>query len=86
MKTKQGISADEAVKLIQSGNRVFIHGSAATPLHVLRALQKRYDSLKDVELVSITTLEDIHSIIFTDVTQQALTILRISGVQFETKK
>jgi len=60
MKTEQGISADEAVKLIHSGNRVFVHGSAATPLHILRALQKRYDTLKDVELVSITTLGDVH--------------------------
>lgn len=60
MKREQHISADEAVKLIKSGNRVFIHGSAATPLHVLRALQKRYDTLRNVELVSITTLGDIH--------------------------
>ncbi len=59
MSKEQRISADEAVKLIHSGNRVFIHGSAATPLHILRALQKRYDTLKNVELVSITTLGDI---------------------------
>lgn len=59
MKKEQLISADEAVKLIHPGNRVFIHGSAATPLHILRALQKRYDTLRDVELVSITTLGDI---------------------------
>ncbi len=59
MNREQYILAEEAVKLIKPGNRVFIHGSAATPLHILRALQKRYNELRDVELVSITTLGDI---------------------------
>ncbi len=53
------VTADEAVKLVQSGNRVFIHGSAATPIHLLKALQNRYQELKGVELVSITTLGEI---------------------------
>ncbi len=53
---KNNISGDEAVKIIQSGNRVFIHGSAATPVHILEALQKRYRELRKVELVSISTL------------------------------
>jgi acyl-CoA hydrolase len=53
------ITADEAVKTIQSGSRVFLHGSAATPVHIIQALQKRHDELKDVELVSITTLGDV---------------------------
>lgn len=52
-------SAAEAVQLITSGNRVFIHGSAATPIHLVRALQKRHAELEDVELVSITTLGDL---------------------------
>ncbi len=49
-------SAEEAVKGIKSGNRVFVHGSAATPLNLLKALFKRNKELKDVELVSISTL------------------------------
>ncbi|UPK72605.1 acetyl-CoA hydrolase/transferase family protein [Chitinophaga filiformis] len=53
------ITAAEAVKCVQSGNRVFIHGSAATPVHVLRALQNRHSELRNVELVSITTLGDV---------------------------
>ena len=57
---KKGISAEDAVRIIQSGNRVFIHGSAATPMHVLRALQKRHAELMNVELVSITTLGNIN--------------------------
>ncbi len=56
----KNMSAEDAVKIIQSGNRVFIHGSAATPLHILKALQKRYEELRDVELVSITTFGDIY--------------------------
>jgi len=59
MNREQHISAEEAVKLIHSGNRVFVHGSAATPVHILKALQARYDSLRNVELVSITTLGNI---------------------------
>ena len=60
MEDKKNISAEEAVKIIQSGNRIFIHGSAATPVHILEALQKRHAELKNVELVSITTLGSIN--------------------------
>jgi acyl-CoA hydrolase len=54
------ISADEAVKFIQPGNRVFIHGSAATPVCLVKAMQDRHNELYDVELVSITTLGDVN--------------------------
>lgn len=53
------ITAEEAVKRIRSGNRVFIHGSAATPVHLVKAMQARYRELSEVELVSITTLGDL---------------------------
>ncbi|RYE25255.1 MAG: acetyl-CoA hydrolase/transferase family protein [Sphingobacteriaceae bacterium] len=59
MSTDMYITAEEAVKIVQSGNRVFIHGSAATPLHLIKALQSRHQELKNVELVSITTLGDV---------------------------
>ena len=49
-------TAEEAVKIIKSGQRVFVHGSAATPAHLLKALFKRSKELEKVELVSITTL------------------------------
>lgn len=49
-------SPEEAVKIVQSGNRVFIHGSAATPTILLKSLFQRKEELRDVELVSITTL------------------------------
>ncbi|MHB8207904.1 acetyl-CoA hydrolase/transferase family protein [Mucilaginibacter sp.] len=54
------VSADEAVKYIRSGNRVFIHGSAATPVCLLEAMQRRYRELEHVELVSITTMGDVN--------------------------
>ncbi|MEP7229289.1 MAG: acetyl-CoA hydrolase/transferase C-terminal domain-containing protein [Ginsengibacter sp.] len=60
MKDNKNVSAEDAVKIIQSGNRVFIHGSAATPLHIIAALQKRHAELSNVELVSITTFGNIH--------------------------
>jgi len=53
------ISAAEAVKCVESGNRVFIHGSAATPQYLLQELQHRYAELHDVELISITTLGNV---------------------------
>lgn len=53
-------TAEEAVKSIKSGQRVFVHGSASTPSHLLNALFNRSGELKNVELVSISTLgEDI---------------------------
>jgi acyl-CoA hydrolase len=51
-------SADDAVNSIKSGNRVFVHGSAATPLNLLKELLKRSGELKNIELVSISTLGD----------------------------
>ena len=53
------ITADQAVSCIKSGNRVFIHGSAATPVSLVKALQRRHAEIKDVELVSITNMGDL---------------------------
>ena len=49
-------SAHEALSKIQSGQKVFVHGSAATPLHLLRALSDRATFVKNVELISVSTL------------------------------
>lgn len=57
--TDQYISAEQAVQLVKSGDRVFIHGSAATPVYLVKALQERYRELKEVEMVSITNIGDI---------------------------
>lgn len=53
-KSFQYISAEEAVSFISSNQRVFLHGSAATPIHLINQLIQRTD-LRNVELVSIST-------------------------------
>jgi acyl-CoA hydrolase len=52
----QFISAEEAVKSIHSGHRVFVHGSAATPTLLLDALANRAGELTNVELIAISLL------------------------------
>jgi acyl-CoA hydrolase len=52
---KPYISGEEAVKVIKSGDRVYIHGGAATPHFLLRKLVDRASELYDVELLSIST-------------------------------
>lgn len=51
--------AAEALSVIRSGNRVFVQGSAQTPLYLLRELSKRAADLRAVELVFITVQGDI---------------------------
>jgi len=48
------VSADEAVSVVKSGDRIFSHGSACTPNLLIDALAKQADRLRDVEFVSIT--------------------------------
>lgn len=49
------ISGDDAVKIIKSFDKVFVHGGAATPHYLLKKLVQRADELKNVELISIST-------------------------------
>jgi len=49
------VSADKAVSLVNSGDRVFIQGAAMTPNLLVDALCDRYEEIKDVEIVSIHT-------------------------------
>ena len=55
----QYVSAPEALSVVQSGHRVFVHGSAMTPIHLLNALAGETSRLRDVELVSITVYGDL---------------------------
>ena len=48
------VSAEEAVSLIKSGDRIFSHGSACTPNLLIDELAKQSSRLKNVEFVSIT--------------------------------
>lgn len=52
-------TAEEAFSVIKSGNRVFVQGSAQTPLFLLRELAKKSADLKNVELTFITVQGDI---------------------------
>jgi 4-hydroxybutyrate CoA-transferase len=48
-------SADEAVKTIASGDRVWIHGGCNNPLELIRALVARASELRNVEIIHILT-------------------------------
>lgn len=52
-------SAEEALSVIRSGNRVFVQGSAQTPLYLLRQLARRAGELQNVELNFISVQGDI---------------------------
>lgn len=47
-------SAEEALQLIQSNQRVFLHGSAATPVFLIKKLIQQKERLQNVELISIS--------------------------------
>ncbi len=52
-------SAEAALSVIQSGNRVYIQGSAQTPTFLLKELSKQANRLSNVELVFISVYGDI---------------------------
>lgn len=52
------ISGEDAVKIIKPGQRVFVHGGAATPHHLLKKLAERSSELWNVEIVSISLQGD----------------------------
>jgi acyl-CoA hydrolase len=49
------IAGEEAIKVIKSGDKVFVHGGAATPHFLLEKMVERADELKGVELISISS-------------------------------
>ncbi len=52
------ISAEEALQAIKPGQRVFVHGGAATPHFLLKKLAERSSELWNVEIVSISLQGD----------------------------
>lgn len=52
------ISAEDAVGIIRSGNRVFLHTAAATPQRLIAAMVARSAELRDVEIVCLHTEGD----------------------------
>lgn len=53
------VSAAEALSIVQSGQRIFIHGSACTPVYMLHQLALEAERLRNVELVFISVQGDI---------------------------
>ena len=51
-------SAEEALKAIKPNQRVFVHGGAATPHHLLKKLSERASELWNIEIVSISLYGD----------------------------
>jgi acyl-CoA hydrolase len=49
-------TAEDALQLLQSGDRVFVHGSAATPQTLLQALTEHASRLRSVEITAVSTL------------------------------
>jgi 4-hydroxybutyrate CoA-transferase len=49
------VDAAEAVSVIQSGNRVFVHTAVAAPQRLIAAMTERADELRDVEVVHLHT-------------------------------
>lgn len=52
-------SPTEALAVVKSGDRVYIHGSAQTPTYLLNELAKQSGRLKNVELVFISVFGNI---------------------------
>jgi len=48
-------SADEAVSVIKSGDRVFVHGVSASPFQLIKAMTNRHKDLEDVEVIHLHT-------------------------------
>ena len=48
------VSPQEALSVVKSGDRVFLHGSAQTPVYLVNELAKEAYRLKNVEIVSIS--------------------------------
>jgi 4-hydroxybutyrate CoA-transferase len=55
---KKLCSIEEAVSVVESKNRVYISGNAATPFRLTGALSERKDELKDVEITHVLLLGD----------------------------
>ena len=57
----KSMSADEAIQVIKSGHSVYVHGGAATPIHLLDALCNYADNskIRDVRLNHIHLEGDI---------------------------
>jgi acetyl-CoA hydrolase len=56
---KKIVSAEEAVRVIKSGDRIIIQGGCAVPFALVNAMVDRKDLLYDVEIVHILTVGEL---------------------------
>lgn len=52
------VSLEDAVSIVESGNRIYISGNAASPLTLTHALAHRKDNLENVEVTHVLLLGD----------------------------
>ena len=52
-------TSEEAISIIKPGNRVYVHGSAQTPVCLMKELARQAKRLKDIEFVFISVYGDI---------------------------
>lgn len=52
------VTAEKAVEIVKSGDRIYMHGMAAFPQRLVNALVARADELRDVEIVHLHTEGD----------------------------
>lgn len=53
------VSADEAVKVIKSGDKILAHSNCAFPTVLINALVKRKDELKDIQIMHALAVGDV---------------------------
>jgi acyl-CoA hydrolase len=51
----KSISAEDAVKIVKSNNRVYLQAAAAAPQVLIRALSSRHEELRNVEICQLHT-------------------------------
>jgi len=56
---KKVVSADEAVKVIKSGDKIVIHSNCAFPLTLIDAMVRRKDELENVEIIHPLTVGEL---------------------------
>lgn len=52
----KSVTAEEAVKIIKSNDRVYVHAAAATPHELINAMTERHEELKNVEVCHLHTI------------------------------
>jgi 4-hydroxybutyrate CoA-transferase len=55
---KRFATKEDAVSIIETGNRIYVSGNAATPYPLVKALAARKNSLRDVDVVHVLLLGD----------------------------